>query len=710
MKAIKYQRVICSAITLVSVSAISGSWSPSYSETVVDDQALSDLTQADNWLAYGRNYSEQRFSPLEQINAENVATLGLSWSLPLPEDRSLLSTPLVIDGVMYFTGAYSKTRAVDAATGKLIWEYDPETLKHASKAPHRLRITWDSSKGLAFYKGKVIIATNDGRLIALEAKTGKEIWSTETFDPKTPLHITGHPKAFRDLVIVGNGGSENGGGRGFVSAYHVETGKQAWKFYVVPGNPADGFEDETQEMAAKTWTGEWWKKGGGGQVWNGITYDPEYDQILIGTGNGAPWNQKIRSPEGGDNLFLCSIVALDARTGKYKWHYQTVPGETWDYNSSMDIVLADVELKEGEGKRNVLFHAPKNGFFYVIDRKDGKLLSAKPFAKVTWATGIDMATGRPIEAPGARYEKEPIVVWPSLFGAHTWHAMSYNPKTGLVYIPKQELPTGWDDQKIDILNWKMPNFSIDTGVEVGLHGDIPKDTGVSSLLAWDPIKQKAVWEVPQPNYWNPGTLTTGGNLVFQGQVDGKFAAYDASSGKELWSVNVGTGISAPPMTYSINGTQYVSLLVGWGGASVSLGGGSAMAQYGWSYRGQLRQLLTFAIGGKKAIPEVGEPVGPKPLLPADYVPNDKLIDQGMHIYKSTCVWCHGAGGVSGGYAPDLRASGAFLDSEALRSIVHGGALKGNGMPQFEELTEEDLKALQQYIRSQAIKTSGDASN
>jgi quinohemoprotein ethanol dehydrogenase len=711
MRVRRRQRAISSALALASVCALAALWSPTaHSETVVDDKALSDPAQADNWLAYGRNYSEQRFSPLEQVNADNVSTLGLSWSLPLPDDRSLLSTPIVVDGVMYFTGGFSKTRAVDAVTGKLIWEYDPETIKHASKSPHRLRITWDSSKGLAFYKGKVIIATNDGRLIALDSKTGKELWSTETFDPKMPLHITGHPKAFRDLVIVGNGGSENGGGRGFVSAYHVDTGKQAWKFYVVPGNPADGFEDETQEMAAKTWTGEWWKKGGGGQVWNGITYDPEYDQILIGTGNGAPWNQKIRSPGGGDNLFLCSIVALDAKSGKYKWHYQTVPGETWDYNSSMDIVLADVQLKEGEGKKNVLFHAPKNGFFYVIDRKDGKLLSAEPFAKVTWATGIDMKTGRPIEAPGVRYEKEPVVVWPSLFGAHTWHAMSYNPKTGLVYIPKQELPTGWDDKKIDILNWKMPNFSIDTGVEVGLHGDIPKDTGVSSLLAWDPIKQKAVWEVPQPNYWNPGTLTTGGNLVFQGQVDGKFAAYDARNGKELWSVDVGTGISAPPMTYSVNGTQYVSLLVGWGGASVSLGGGSAMAQYGWSYRGQLRQLLTFAIGGKKPIPEVGEPIVPKPLMPADYVPDDKLIEHGMHIYKSTCVWCHGAGGVSGGYAPDLRASEAFLHNDTLRGIVHDGALTGNGMPQFEEFTDEDLKALQQYIRSQALKTGGDASN
>lgn len=699
--------VLSTALVLTASVALSGPWDRAFADTIVDDAALSDLAQADDWLAYGRNYSEQRFSPLDQISTDNVGKLGLAWSLPLPEDRSLLATPLVVDGVLYFTGSYSKTRAVDAKTGKVIWQYDPETLKHAGD---RARIMWDSSRGLAFYKGKVVIATADGRLIALDAKTGKEIWSTQTFDPQLPLHISGHPKAFRDLVIVGNGGSEQGGGRGFVSAYHIDTGEQAWKFYVVPGNPADGFEDEVQEMAAKTWTGEWWKKGGGGQTWNGISYDPEYDQILIGTGNGGPWNQKIRSPGGGDNLFLCSIVALDAKTGKYKWHYQTVPGETWDYNSSMDIVLADLELTEGEGKRKVLLHAPKNGFFYVIDRKDGKLLSAEMIAKVTWATGIDMTTGRPIEAEGARYENAPVVVWPSVFGAHSWHAMSFNPNTGLVYIPKMELPTAWDDTKIKVLDWTKPEWDLDVGAEVGLHNDIPKEAGTSSLLAWDPVKQKKVWEVPQPNYWHAGTMTTAGNLVFQGQVDGKFAAYDARNGQELWSVNTGLGISAPPITYAVDGTQYVSLLVGWGGVATSLGGGSAMAQYGWGYRGQLRQLLTFAIGADKPIPEVGEPTFAKPITPPDFVADTKLVDQGRHVYTSSCVWCHGAGGVAGGYAPDLRASEAFLDLDQLKTIVHEGALAPNGMPRFPKLGDEDLQALQHYIRNQAVVGTQDKTN
>lgn len=694
----KLRHIAGAAMVLALAGVLSMPWDRAQAETVVDDAALTDPNQKDNWMAFGRDHSEQRFSPLEQITSENVNTLGLAWSLPLPEDRALVGTPLVVDGVMYFTGSYSKARAVDVRTGKLIWEYDPETIKHAGD---RGRIIWGWSRGLTIYKGKVIIATADGRLIALDAKTGKPIWTTQTFDPKIPLHISGAPKAFRDLVIIGNGGSEQGGGRGFITAYHVETGEEAWKFYVVPGNPADGFEDEAQEMAAKTWTGEWWKLGGGGQTWHGFTYDAEFDQILIGTGNGGPWNRKIRSPEGGDNLFLSSIVALDAKSGKYRWHYQTTPGDTWDYTSTMDIVLADLELKEGEGARKVLMHAPKNGFFYVIDRKDGKLLSAEPFAKVTWATGIDMETGRPIEAEGARYETEPVTIYPSVFGAHSWHAMSFNPKTGLVYIPKMELATHWDDTKIDMKSWTKPSFQIDVGAEVGLGNDIPKDAGVSSLLAWDPVKQQKVWEVAQPNYWNAGTLTTAGNLVFQGQIDGKFSAYDARDGKELWSVNVGSGISAPPITYAVDGKQYVSLLVGFGGAAVAYGGGSSMAQYGWGYRGQLRQLLTFAIGAEGTMPDVGEPTSVKVLDPPEFALDDKLAAHGEHVYKARCAWCHGAGAVSGGYTPDLRASEAFLDPESLKTIVQGGALEGNGMPNFKDMPDEDLEALRHFVRKKA---------
>ncbi len=704
MKATMRLRAASHAIaTVAAFSALSLYGTCAQAGTTVDDKALTDSRQGQNWLSYGRNYSEQRFSPLEQINAGNVGKLGLAWSMPLPDDRSLLGTPLAVDGVLYFAGSWSKTRAVDARTGKLLWEYDPETIKNAG--PDRLRIMWDSSRGLAYWKGKLIIATMDGRLVSVDAKTGKPLWSTQTFDPKQALYISGAPKVFRDLVIIGNGGSEVGGGRGFVSAYHVDTGKLAWKFYVVPGNPADGFEDETQAMAAKTWTGEWWKKGGGGQTWNGFTYDAEYDQILIGTGNGAPWNQKVRSPGGGDNLFLCSIVALDAKTGKYKWHYQTVPGETWDYNSSMDIVLADLALKKGEPKRKVLLHAPKNGFFYVLDRKDGKLLSAEKFAdKVTWASHIDMATGRPVEIKGARYEDGEELVWPSVFGAHGWHAMSFNPKTGLVYVPKVELPSYFNDKGINPQAWNKPDFFVDLGLDAGLRNDIPKEAGNASLVAWDPVNSRKVWEVQQPNYWQAGTMSTAGNLVFQGRNDGKFLAYDARTGKELWSVDVGSGISAPTITYSVDGKQYVSLLGGWGGAGVSLGGGSSMAQFGWGYKGQTRQLLTFALDGKVPMPVVGKPVFAKPIVPADFKPDEKLVDRGAKLYTAECVWCHSAGAVSGGYTPDLRASPIFLEKDKLKKVI-GGALVQYGMPRFSHLTDEDVEALQHYVRNQAIVTT-----
>ncbi len=334
---------------------------------------------------------------------------------------------------MYFIGSMNVVRAVNATSGTLLWEFDPEVRAAASQ----MRAGWDHNRGIGFWKGKVYTATWDGRLIAIDARTGKEVWRVRTFEPDKPLYITGAPKIFKGKVLIGNGGTEHGPSRGYVTAYDAETGKQAWRFYIVPGNPADGFENDAMRMAAKTWTGQWWLHGGGGNAWHGFTYDAELDQLYIGTGNGSPWNRKIRSPEGGDNLFLCSIVALNPDTGEYKWHYQTTPGETWDFNSNMDIVLSDLPI---EGRpRKVIMHAPKNGFFYVIDRTNGKLISAEPFTRTTWARRIDMETGRPIEVEGARYERGVATVAPTPIGAHSWHAMSFNPKTGLAYYPAMHL-------------------------------------------------------------------------------------------------------------------------------------------------------------------------------------------------------------------------------------------------------------------------------
>ena len=668
-------------------------------ETLVNDATLSEIGDGSNWPGFGRNYSEQRYSPLDQINDTTVSRLGAEWVLDLPESRQLTGTPLAVDGVLYFTGSYSFTRAVEAKTGKVLWEYDPETIKHAGD---RLRIMWDQNKGPAFWNGKLIISTVDGRLVGLDAKTGEKIWETMTFDPRRSYHMTGAPKVFRGKVIIGNGGTEHDTARGFVTAYNADTGEQEWRFWVVPGNPADGFENAAMEMAAKTWTGKWWEHGGGGNVWHGITYDPEFNQILMGTGNGSPWNAKIRSPGGGDNLFLCSLVALDADSGEYRWHYQTVPGETWDYNSNMDIVLAD--LKFGSQTIKALMHAPKNGFFYVINRENGQLLSAEKLGKVTWASHVDLKTGRPVEIAGARYEDGEETVWPSPFGLHSWHAMSYNPNTGLVYIPTIAMPGEWSDTSVDLKAWESNDsaerdrqFRFRVGVE--FEGDTPADYGTASLVAWDPLKHTKVWEQELPPLWNPGTMTTAGNLVFQGRADGEFSAYQAQTGEKLWSTQLGLGISAPPITYSVDGKQYVSLLVGPGGAALLTG--SLQAQHGWKYGVHTRRMFTFALDGTQAIPETPPLTYAEPIDVPDFEINDELVEQGATLYAESCTWCHGGGGVAGGMAPDLRESPIVLSHGAFKTVVEGGAKVENGMPQFRHLGDREIDALTHYIRKMA---------
>lgn len=662
--------------------------------STVDDKFLANEGEANNWAGYGRTYSEQRFSPQTQINHKTVSELGIKWYLDLPKDRSLTGTPLAIDGILYFNGSYNVVRAVEAKTGKLLWEFDPKVTEHSGD---RLRMMWDWNRGIAFWKGKVFNATIDGRLIALDAKTGKPVWTVQTFDPQKPLIITGAPKVFKDKVIIGNGGTEWGPARGFVTAYDTETGKEAWKFYTVPGNPADGFENNAMKMAAKTWTGEWWKHGGGGTVWHGITYDPEFDQVYLGTGNGSPWNPKIRSPEGGDNLFLCSIVALDADTGKYKWHYQTTPGEAWDYNSNMDMILVDLKVKDRSAK--AIIHAPKNGFFYIINRANGKLLSAEPYVKVDWATEVDMKTGRPIERAGARYEDGEEVVWPSAFGGHNWHAMSYNPNTGLAYIPIIEMPGMFSDKNVDIMHWESPYFKFDAAIEFG-PDYVPDGIGTGALRAWDPLRQKLIWEVPLPGVWNPGTLTTAGNLVFQGRADGTFHAYTADTGETLWSSDLGVGISAPPITYNVDGVQYISLLTGWGGVGAATPGFMG-AQHGWAYGAHMRRLVTFALNEKKELPPSKGPIYAKPIIAEDFLVDEALASRGSKLYTEECMMCHGPGAGAAGNAPDLRASPIMLSADAMHSVVVKGSLRSNGMPNFAKYQENDLIALQHYVRRQA---------
>ncbi len=658
------------------------------SHAVIDNAALRGEANGHNWAAWGHSFNEQRFSPLEQINQDTVQRLGLAWNFELEDVWSVSSQPLAVDGVIYMAVGYSVVYAIDARSGQTLWRYDPKV------DSRKMRMAW-GIRGLAFWKGRVYVGVQDGRLIALEARTGELARSTMTIEPGDNRYITGAPRVFNDTVIIGHGGADFGFVRGYVTAYDTQTGEQRWRWHVVPGNPDDGFENAAMEMAAKTWTGRWWENGGGGTVWNAMTYDPEFNRIYLGTGNGSPWNHKLRSPDGGDNLFLCSIVALDADTGEYVWHYQTTPGESWDFNSTMDMVLADLTV-DGQ-PRKALLHAPKNGFFYVLDRENGELISAEKLGKVTWAERVDLDSGRPVEVRGARYENGEALIWPGSGGMHNWHPMAFSPDTGLVYIPTREMPGYYNDGGRKPRQWKM-SAEDPMGLQ-GFFDDVPTTAGSSALLAWDPLRQSKVWEQPTPGVSNGGVIATRGGLVFQGRADGQLQAHAADSGEVLWRYDMGVGTQAAPITYELDGEQYVALLAGWGGSQMLLG--SMSAQHGWVGRGHPRRLLSFKLDGQAQLPQSPAPSRPQPVDDAGFVIDEVLAEQGKRLYGRLCVICHGTGVVAGGYAPDLRASGVPLAAPAFDGIVRQGALVSRGMPDFPELSDTELEAMRHYIRQQA---------
>jgi len=651
---------------------------------------LSDDSDGDDWPAFGRTYGEQHYSPLDDITTENVDQLGLVWAVDLPAGNPATG-PIEVGGTIYLSTGYSVIRAIDVETGKVKWTYDP-------KAPEasgiKLRQGW-GSRGIAYWNGKVITATQDGRLIALDEDSGEPVWTAQTFGKDALRFISGAPRVFDGKVIIGSGGSDSGPVRGLVRTYDADTGKFLWEFYTVPGNPADGFENEAMEMAAKTWAGKWWELGGGGSVWNAMTYDAANDQILLGTGNGAPWNHKIRSAGEGDNLFLCSIVALDAKTGAYKWHYQINPGESWDFNASMDMELADLTI-DGK-KRQVVMTAPKNGFYYVIDRTNGKLISAEPFVDVTWAEKIDIETGRPVESPGVRYEDGPTTFRPTPLGAHSWMPMAYSPQTGLAYIPAIDLEVTFDDSGVTRENFKWSGgMGLTSGVGYSIDDGGRDVTGW--LVAWDPVAQEPRWRLPMDKHLNGGIMATGGNLIFQGRPDGGFSAYDARSGDRLWNFDAKAGVVAPPISYRVNGKQYVTVVAGIGTSAGLFG--PMFTEYGIDYHTQKRRVLTFAIGGTMTLPE-NEPYKAIAFGDPDYAPNKALSAKGESIYNGRCAVCHGTGAIAGGTAPDLRTSSVPADADTFASVVRDGLLVPNGMPQFGEFTDEQLNALRQYIRDRA---------
>ncbi len=572
-----------------------------------------------NWLSTGRNYAEDRYSALDDINVDSVGGLGLVWSLELGTRRGLEATPLVVDGVIFTTGTWSVVYAIAAQTGELIWSYDPEV--PAVYGP--LACCDVVNRGVALYRGKVYVATLDGRLVALDAATGAPVWATLTIDRSKAYTVTGAPRVADGKVIIGNGGAEYGV-RGYVTAYDAETGVQVWRTYTVPGDPSLPFESDAIARAADTWTGEWWIAGGGGTAWDSMAYDPDLDLFYVGTGNGSPWNRAHRSPGGGDNLYLSSIIALRPSDGEMVWHFQTTPGDTWDYTATQHMILADLEI-EGE-PRSVIMQAPKNGFFYVLDRATGEFISAESFIGLNWAERVDPKTGRPVEATDSDYMDGAMEITPGPLGGHNFQPMAYNPHTGLVYIPTHEFSNTYADDP----GWDYRPVGLNLAARVGNADQEP--TG--HLLAWDPARQSEAWRVPQAGPWNGGILTTAGGLVFQGAADGRFVAYQAETGEQLWESFLGTGIIAAPITYEVDGRQYVTVMAGWGGA---YGLRSAPAGEAARYE-QDGRIYTFALVGEAALPRFTRLQ--REVYAAEVDATVEEIQTGAILYRRHCNVCH----------------------------------------------------------------------
>jgi PQQ-dependent dehydrogenase (methanol/ethanol family) len=689
-------------LCLLPASGISASDAKAIAQDVDGGVIVRADQRPGDWLTYGRTYSEQRFSPLNQINASNIKKLGVAWEYRTYSVRGLEATPIVANGVMFITLPWSKVIALDAKSGHELWTYDPKVPGETG----RYACCDVVNRGVALWKGAVFVGALDGRLIKLDAATGKPVWIVDTVENKNKAYtITGAPRVVDGLVVIGNGGAEFDA-RGYVSAYDATSGKLVWRFHVVPGDPSKPQENAALTAALKTWdtTGKYrfWKIGGGGAPWNAMAFDPALDLLYVGTGNGNPWNRNIRSPKGGDNLYLSSILALNAKTGELVWHYQTVPGDTWDFDSTADLMLADLKI-DGQ-MRKVIMQAPKNGFFYVIDRATGKLISAQKFGIVTWAKSIDLATGKPIENPEARYKDKMEVVYPQETGAHNWQPWAFNPQTGLVYIPAMDGAGIFLSDKNFVYHPKAWNLGIDfAGISQAVADMIkagkPPAPAVGYIKAWDPVTQKEAWQVSMGGSWNSGLLTTAGGLVFGGDAYGMFSAYDAKTGAKLWSIDLKTGILAPAMTFEIDGTQYVAILAGWGGAGGLAAFKDTKAALS-KYQTNQGRLFVFKLGGKQSVaplaPE-GVPAVEPPPLKAD----DATLEKGFTLYHRTCLVCHGYFAQSEGEVPDLRLAPPEIWGQ-YDNIVLNGALADGGMASFKDfLTKDDVAAIRAYVLQQA---------
>ena len=676
--------------------------SDAISKIVVNEDAIDNPGK--NWLNYGRDYSEQRFSPLDKINDDNIQELNLSWSYRFPTARGLEATPLVHEGVIYVTTAWSNVYALDAKNGNALWTFDAQV----SKAHLAKTCCGPVNRGVALWQGtkddqlQVFVGALDGRLIAIDAKTGKVNWSVQTTPIESNYSVTGAPRVLKGMVIIGNGGAELGV-RGYISAYDALTGNLKWRFHTVPGDPSEPQENDALETALATWQGDYWHQqgGGGGTVWDTLVYDSEHDLLFIGTGNGSPWNRDVRSPGGGDNLFLSSIVALKPDSGQYVWHYQVTPRDNWDYTATQQLVLADIELDDQI--RSVVMQAPKNGFFYVLDRLTGELLSADPFTKTTWATHVDMSSGRPVETEEANYQKNgPSYLWPGPYGAHNWQPMSYSPKTKLMYIPVQNMPFYFSADKKPVTH-RINRWNTGIDLNEARHPEswVAAKASVDALaygelVAWDPIKKSRAWDIRHAKPSNGGILSTAGNLVFQGTQEGRFIAYDATNGELLWSFQSDSAILAGPVAYEIDGEQYIA--VGQGG------GGVAMLTIGNELkydRVNRNRLLVFKLGeATERHTRMSEKLAKIEPVVIEAETDLAFIERGQILYSSNCGSCHGISAKSGGIVPDLRYMSQQTQEEFV-NIVLGGSKVHQGMIGFAETLDlRDAKSLHAYLAAQ----------
>ena len=689
--------LVASALCACSMTARSdGESGKSRLATQGVTDALIARGPGNEWLTYGGGPDEKRYSPLDQINAGNVGQLKLAWYANLETARGQEATPLMHDGTLFVTTAWSMVKVYDAATGALKWSYDPQVPRNTL-----IRTCCDAvNRGVALYGGKAFVGTLDGRLVALDQKSGKVLWSKTVVPDQKSYTMTGAPRIAKGLVLIGSGGAEYRA-RGYLAAYDPETGNRKWIFHTVPGNPSEGFEDAAMQKAANTWAGDWWKLGGGGTVWDSITYDPQTGLVYFGTGNAEPWNPKAMNWGDGDSLYTGSIVAVDAATGEYRWHFQETPEDRWDFDSDAQITVADLVIDGMQ--RHVLLHAPKNGFVYVLDARTGQFISGKGYVPQNWTSGLD-AKGRPSVLADARYEKtgKPFIGTPGAMGAHSWQPMSFSPKTGLLYIPTNYTAQPYLAAK----DWEPSAIGFQVGLDASTVA-MPANRDVrtaaakqttGALVAWDPIKQEKRWSVPYPGPWNGGTLATAGNLVFQGTAKGEVHAYGADDGRQLWSFPAQTGVIAAPMTYSINGTQYVAVLAGWGGVWDLVAG--VLHDKSGPVR-NVSRLLVFKLGGTAklpATPTLNETV----LDPPAFKGTAEQVARGSQLYGRYCSVCHGDAAVGGSLVPDLRRSGAIASADAIKSIVIDGALEHQGMVSFASaIKPQGAEDIRQYIIKRA---------